>query len=159
MNQSTLRLAVTSLLLLCIPLWLPQNVAAATADTFNMNGLHLGATAAEIRKAFPTASCESSCVGQGAVYLGTSGKFVAFLRDGKATMLAMEFPSMSEGERARVRAELEKIYGPPTDNLGIIGCDEWAMSNGFVAACLNKELNHIVFSNESRVDVNRRHSN
>lgn len=157
MTQATVRLAASSLLLLCTSILLPHDVAAA--ESFDMNGLHLGATTAEIRKAFPTAKCESSCVGPGANYLGASGKFVAFLRDGRATMLAMSFSSVSAGERVRLRAELEGRYGPPTDNLGITGCTEWSMSNGFVAACFNEELSHIVFSNESRADVNKRRGN
>jgi len=132
----------------------------ASNASFEMNGIRLGDTSADILGTLPGMACEASCLKEDAVYLGARGRFVIFLRDGRASLLAMALPTtMSDSERSRLRGVLQSRYGQSTSDLGIEGCEEWAMDDGFLAVCLNKEFNHIVFSRESRVDVNKRGSN
>ncbi len=127
------------------------------ARSFELEGVTLGDDVQAVYSAFPNAKCLTTCVAEDATFMQAQGRFVAGMKAGKVEWLAFRFqPLLGEGDRVRVRDALELAHGKPTHDLGVAGCHEWTLPDGYLAVCLNDELSHLYWSTTSRVDVNKR---
>lgn len=134
-------------------LLLPKAIAAN--PPFEIVGLRIGESVADAKKKYPSMRCENSCVLDGQKAFGRTGLLWVGLRDGKISQLAFRFKPAADPETAsEVRKFYTKKYGSAANHLGIDGCDEWNVNDGYLALCLSPELSHIWWSTQSRVDVN-----
>ncbi|MDY0955339.1 hypothetical protein SOM22_12185 [Stenotrophomonas rhizophila] len=127
------------------------------ARSFELKGVTIGDDVQAVYGAFPNAKCLTTCVADDVIFMQARGRFVAGVKAGKVDWLAFRFrPVLDDDDRVRVRKALELAYGKPTHDLGVDGCDEWTLPDGYLAVCLNDELSHLYWSTESRVDINKR---
>lgn len=130
--------------------------SADAADRFAIIGVTAGQSIEQAKAHVPALECAASCIAEDQTFYGHSGRFFASLKDDEIASFAFRFKPLLPSEKATpVVSDLTKKYGPPQSDLGG-GCMEWALDGGFLAACLTPEMSHIMWSHDSRVDLNLR---
>lgn len=136
---------------------LTASFIANAADTFTINGISTGQSVDSAKKNIPNLQCAASCVANNLTFYGSQGRFWASLKFGKIDELAFRFSPVIDSDKAKIIVgEIEKKYGQPQSNLGLKGCNEWAIDGGFLAVCLTPEISHVMWSHSSRVGMNER---
>lgn len=115
---------------------------------FELAGAHIGMPYADLRKSFPSMTCNVSCVDKTATHAGESGRLWVGIGNSVVNQLVFIFePSLNNMQTQTIRQLYISKYGRITHTTD--DCEVWRRASGKIVLCLRGDKPYTYWDDEN----------